>query len=98
MIKKSSLVKKHNELIDRESAYEILNKKIEQITQVKEAEEATQQESSERKGNEKSFVGEILGSTVTRQIGRTVAREVTRGFLGILGVWRKKRKKRFFFT
>jgi len=42
MIKKSSLVKKHNELIDRESAYEILNKKIEQITQVKEAKEATQ--------------------------------------------------------
>ncbi|HEY4756772.1 MAG TPA: helicase HerA-like domain-containing protein [Ignavibacteriaceae bacterium] len=42
MIKKSSLVKKHNELIDRESSYEILNKKIEQITQVKEAKEATQ--------------------------------------------------------
>lgn len=58
-------------MIDRESAYEILNKKIEQITQVKEAEEATQQESSERKGKEKSVVGEILGSTVTRQIGRT---------------------------
>lgn len=96
LVAKSMLVKKYNELIDRESAYEILNKKIEQITQVKEAEESAQQESSERKGKEKSVVGEILGSTVTRQIGRTVAREVTRGLLGILGIGGSRRSKSLF--
>ncbi len=96
LISKSVLVKKYNEVIDRESAYEILNKKIEQVTQDKEIEPVSQQESSERRGKEKSVVGEILGSTVTRQIGRTVAREVTRGLLGILGIGGTRRKKGLF--
>jgi uncharacterized protein len=96
LIAKSVLVKKYDEIIDRESAYEILNKKIEHVTQDKQAEEATRQETSRRKGKEKSVVGEILDSTVTRQIGRTVAREVTRGLLGILGIGGTRRKKDLF--
>lgn len=85
-LSKSMLVKKYNEVIDRESAYEILSKKIQQVTQEKKFEEAERQESSGRRGKEKSTVGKILDNTVTRQIGRTVAREVTRGLLGILGI------------
>jgi hypothetical protein len=96
LVGKSMLVKKYNEVLDRESAYEILNKKIEQVTQEKVAEEAAGQESSQSKGKEKGLVGEILGSTVTRQIGRTVAREVTRGLLGILGIGGTGRKKSLF--
>ena len=45
---KSKLVRKYSELIDRESAYEMLNKKItasEQEVEVKEEEKATQEES-----------------------------------------------------
>lgn len=95
LISKSMLVKKYNEVIDRESAYEILNKKIEQVAQ-DEVQQSAKQESSEKKGKEKSVVGEILGSTVTRQIGRTVAREVTRGLLGILGIGGTRRRKGLF--
>ena len=84
-----------NEVIDRESAYEILNKKIAQVTQEKATEEAVRQESSEKKKKEKSIVGEILGSTATRQIGSTVAREVTRGLLGILGIGGTRKKGLF---
>lgn len=94
LISKSMLVKKYNEVIDRESAYEILNKKIVLANEEKETEEAAKQESSGKK--EKGIVGEILGSTVTRQIGRTVAREVTRGLLGILGIGGTRRKKSLF--
>ena len=96
LLAKSMLAKKYNEIIDRESAYEILNRKIEQVNQDKETEIEARQESSDRKGKEKSVVGEILGSTVTRQIGRTVAREVTRGLLGILGIGGTKRRKSLF--
>ena len=96
LISKSMLVKKYNEVIDRESAYEMLKRKIEQLNQDKETEIESKQESSERKGKEKSVVGEILDSTVTRQIGRTVAREVTRGLLGILGIGSTRRKKSLF--
>jgi len=94
-LSKSMLVKKYNEVIDRESAYEILNKKIQLVTQEKEAEVAERQESTGRRGKEKSTVEKVLGSTVTRQIGRTVAREVARGLLGILGIGGSRRKGLF---
>ena len=96
LLAKSMLVKKYNEVINRESAYEILNRKIEQVTQEKEIEPPARQQSSGRPSKEKSVMGEILGSTVTRQIGRTVAREVTRGLLGILGIGGTRRKKSLF--
>ncbi|NWF89776.1 MAG: DUF853 family protein [Ignavibacteriaceae bacterium] len=96
LVAKSSLAKKYNEVIDRESAYEILNRKIEQVMQEKESEASAQQQSPGRPRKEKTVVGEILGSTVTRQIGRTVAREVTRGLLGILGIGGSRRKKSLF--
>jgi DNA helicase HerA-like ATPase len=96
LLSKSMLVKKYNELIDRESAYEILNRKIEQVTPEKDTEPSARQQSPGRPSKEKSVVGEILDSTVTRQIGRTVAREVTRGLLGILGIGGTRRKKSFF--
>jgi hypothetical protein len=95
LLAKSMLVNKYNEAIDRESAYEILKKKIEQVTQEQEEQKAQQQPSG-RSGKEKGVVGTILGSTVTRQIGRTVAREVTRGLLGILGIGGTRRRKGLF--
>lgn len=96
LLAKSMLVKKYNEVIDRESAHEILNRKIEQVTQEKEIEPPARQQSPGRPGKEKSVMGEILGSSVTRQIGRTVAREVARGLLGILGIGSTRRKKSLF--
>ena len=36
--------------------------------------------------NEKSTLEKVFSNTTTRQIGRTVARELTRGLLGVLGV------------
>lgn len=94
LLSRSSLVKKYNEVIDRESAYEILNKKLETVSQPTMPQETAKQgETYPRK--EKTVVGEILGSTVTRQIGRTVAREVTRGLLGMLGIGGTRRKSIF---
>ena len=54
-----------------------------------------------RRRGEKTQFDKILNSTTTRQIGRTVARELTRGLLGILGVKtttrRRRRKKPSWF-
>jgi hypothetical protein len=94
LVSKSMLAKKYNEVIDRESAYEILNRKLELVQQEDVPIETTSQAPSGRK--EKSTVEKVLGSTVTRQIGRTVAREVTRGLLGILGIGGTRRKKSIF--
>ncbi len=89
----SSLIRKYNEVIDRDSAYEILNEKIEKAKAEEHREEMQKQrEKASRttsRRQEKSTFEKIMSNTTTRQIGRTIARELTRGLLGVLGV--KKR-------
>ncbi len=98
IIKKSSMVKKYNKDIDPESAYEILTKKIAAAQEAKQQEELKkQQEKAARstsggsRRREKSTLEKIMNSTATRQIGRTIARELTRGLLGVLGIGGRKR-------
>ncbi|PPK88573.1 hypothetical protein CLV84_1542 [Neolewinella xylanilytica] len=98
LVDASSLVRKYNETLDRESAYEILEKKL---ARAKEAEhrEAMQDQrekasrtTSTRQGRptrQKSMLEEVMDSTLARQVSRTVAREVTRGILGVLGLRRR---------
>ncbi len=91
----SLLVKKYNRQIDSESAYEILSQKLKEAAEDEHKEEIRKQEEKAEK-QEKGFFDNIIDSTLTRQIGRTVAREVTRGLLGVLGLGGKSRKKGFF--
>lgn len=83
----SVLTDKYNEEIDRESAYEILCGKIEH----RKKEEPVVKETT-RRG--KSKVEAVLDNSVTRQIGRTVAREISRSLLGVLGIGGKKKSTR----
>ncbi|MCB0661398.1 MAG: DUF853 family protein [Saprospiraceae bacterium] len=91
---RSKIAKKYNEVIDRESALELLNAKIEDAAEEEHKEKMQEQKTSARKSTrkEKSIVEQVLDSTVTRQVGRTVARELSRGLLGILGVKTTGRK------
>jgi DNA helicase HerA-like ATPase len=82
---KSKLVKKYSELIDRESAYEMLNKKIEVIE-----EEVAKQE--EKKAEEKKATNEPSTSSV---VGKSVLKVLTsatfiRGAFSILSKIMKK--------
>ena len=81
----SALVQKYNQEIDRESAFEILAKRIEDNVPQKAAAKQTRQASTTAKP-EKSVIEQVTDSPLTKQIGRTVARELTRGLLGILGL------------
>lgn len=91
IVNSSKLAAKYNDVIDRESAMEILNKKLEEHKEVQQN-EAEGNQSSKKK--EKSTTEKILTSTTARQVGRTVAREVTRGILGVLGIGGTRRKKK----
>ncbi len=92
IVQRSPLVRKYNQEIDRESAYEILEEKMEAAAKAAHrAEMEAQREkaaksSSRSRRKEKSMFEEIMSNTTTRQIGRTVAREFTRGLLGVLGI------------
>ncbi len=95
IVDRSPLVKKYNKDIDRDSAYEMLEKKMEAAAKAEhKAEMAKQKEkakgSTRRRRAEKSTFEKIMSNTTTRQIGRTIAREFTRGLLGVLGI--KKRR------
>jgi len=91
ILKASELKDKYNKDIDRESAHEILAKKLEAARTEEHQEKLRQQREKGRRTSrrqEKTIIEQIMNSTVTRQIGRTVARELTRGLLGALGVKR----------
>lgn len=82
--KASEIYEYYNEEINRESAAEILTKKIEEAIQDEEQVETRSDTSSRRQ--EKSTIEKMMNSSVTRQVGRTVARELTRGLLGMFGI------------
>ncbi len=89
-ISASNLVAKYNEVIDRESAYEILNKKIQNAAE--ENSEETKNSSTKKKKEEKSTLEKVSENTMVRQVGRTVVKEITRGLLGVLGFGGKSKK------
>lgn len=72
----SKLVKKYAEELDRESAYELLNKKIEEANQVQEEQEVTE----EPKSNEPSTT-EVVGKSVLKVV---TSASFIRGAFGVL--------------
>ncbi|MGE0567358.1 MAG: helicase HerA-like domain-containing protein [Bacteroidia bacterium] len=89
---KSQVISKYNQIIDRESAYEILNEKLDEIS-----EENSNKEPKSKK-TEKSTIEKMSENTMVRQVGRTVVREITRGLLGVLGLGgsTRRRKSKWF--
>ena len=80
---KSKLVRKYSETDDSESAYEILNAKLEEAAA--KSEERAEAKKPAKKA-EKSAVEQVLDNSVTRQIGRTAASVITRSLLGAFGL------------
>jgi DNA double-strand break repair helicase HerA and related ATPase len=83
LVSKSRLVKKYEHTDDAESAYEILNAKIEEAA-AKTAQVKEEKKISRRP--EKTTIEQVLDNSVTRQIGRTAANVITRSLLGALGL------------
>lgn len=90
LTKSSTLIDKYNNSFNRESAYEILTKKMEEA-----ADEEIERPATRKRGRpkeEKSFMEEVIESRMARDIGRTFTREITRGILGVLGIKRRYRR------
>ncbi|MEO8066151.1 MAG: helicase HerA-like domain-containing protein [Flavobacteriales bacterium] len=85
LVAQSALAGKYNQAIDRESAFELLEKRLkgeEREKQEKEPEDKTKRSTKK----ETSTIEDISKNTMVRQVGRTVFRELARGLLGVLGV------------
>lgn len=74
----SKLVKKYAEEMDRESAYEILTKKLEEATQ---AAEESQKEEKEEKEDKGPSTAEVIGKSVTKVV---TSASFIRGVFGVL--------------
>nr|WP_294937267.1 helicase HerA-like domain-containing protein [uncultured Flavobacterium sp.] len=75
----SKLAKKYNKVVDNESAYEILNEKIEKAAQQAQAEEETQAEAKRQKSEPST--AEVIGKSVTKVV---TSASFIRGAFGIL--------------
>jgi len=89
LVNKSFLVKKYNEVIDNESAFEILTKKMEAATEQQQQEQEAKEETKTTK--ETSF----FDNPIVKQVGRTAASVLTRGLLGALGLTGRSKKRLF---
>jgi len=112
LVKSSRLLEKYSRTIDRESAHEILTKKLEAAHEDKQRaemqaqwekarleEERARQRSAPRSTGSRSrplpnSLDSVLGTGASRTIGNTVAREITRGLMGVLGLGGTTRRKK----
>jgi uncharacterized protein len=94
IVMSSKLVSKYNNPVDSESAYEILNKKIEEAQQRSQEIDQLQEKAKAEKAapKEKSF----LDNPIVRSAGRTAATMITRSLLGVLGLGSSRRRKSLF--
>ncbi len=87
LVARSTLAKKYNEKIDRESAHEILEERIARSGPIEE--EVVER----KKEKDQNTWTDISRNPMARQIGNTFVRELTRGLLGVLGI-KSTRKRR----
>jgi uncharacterized protein len=100
VVANSQIAQKYNEVINRESAFEILSEKISRIqeTALQESKMQTNTSTSRPSGAsarkekpEPGMIENISKNTMVRQVGRAVVTEVTRGILGIFGLGGRRR-------
>lgn len=95
VVASSSIIRKYNEVVDRESAYEILNEKLASVQ-----EEAPAAARRGRPKEEKSTLDTLLSSSAGKQMARTAANLITRTLLGAIGfsgtTTRKKKTTSWF--
>ena len=90
----SKLASKYNQDVDNESAYELLNKKLEVAQQrSNEIQQMQEQAKVEKKAAAKPEPT-WLDNPIVKQAGRTAASIITRSLLGVLGVGASTRRRK----
>jgi len=97
IVSSSQMVLKYNDAIDRESAYEILEAKLNNAKAEKEEDEIEVKPKTRTTKEDKpepSVIERMSKNTMVRQVGNTVVREIARGILGVLGLGGRSSKKK----
>lgn len=93
-IMRSSRIKpKYDEIINRESAYEMLNQKLESSSISEKKQPAP---TKGRPKQEKSTFEKVMDSPLTKQVGRTFTTSLIRGIMGIITNKQSKKNSSWF--
>lgn len=90
LLDNSEIYDEYAQDIDRESAYEILSKKLVQAADETEKKSKSGRSKSSSKEDD-SLLEKMSENTMIRQLGRTATREIVRGILGALGIKKSRR-------
>lgn len=95
VVSKSKLAPKYNQSIDSESAYEILNNKLQQTANnsQQQAQQTAQQTTSRQQSVKQAKETSIFDNPAVKQMERTAASVITRSLLGALGLGGSSRRK-----
>ena len=89
----SVLAKKYNVIIENDSAYEILNRKLQEAASLEKQEEEEKAQAKPRKAAREES---IFDNTAVKQASRTAASIITRSLLGALGLGGRSKRKSLF--
>ena len=100
IIDNSEIKEKYEKVVDRESAYEILQGKMSSAKE-EETDETEKSTAREKEDDSGGGILDTVGSAVNSPVGKMVMREVTRGLLGVLGLktttTRRRKSKGLFW-
>lgn len=96
IIRKSNLATKYNQAVDRESAYEILTSRINDYhaNEISDKSVAAKSGAEKKHLDDNSILDNPLLKSIGRQVTNTVAKEITRGLLGAIGLGGSSRRRR----
>ncbi len=90
IVSKSKLAAKYNQVIDSQSAYELLTSKLEEAAEKSKAEEPAKAGKKE----EESTFEKVANNTIVKSIVRTAGTTIVRSLLGALGLGGRSRTKK----
>ncbi len=99
IVSRSRLIRKYSESINTESAHEILSRKMEFAQQEEQQERLREEQEKAREAQRRTTTGRsssraqksTFEKVVNSSAGRTIAREIARGLLGVLGIGGKRK-------
>jgi DNA helicase HerA-like ATPase len=94
LVARSTLARKYNEVINRESAFEMLEERFKDNEEDAPVKPSPRKETSTTTRREESTIEKVTKNTMVRQVGNTLMRELARGLLGVLGLKSTTRRRR----
>ncbi|WP_155756529.1 helicase HerA-like domain-containing protein, partial [Riemerella anatipestifer] len=91
----SALVKKYQNSIDKENAYEILSKRMVPATEESQASQEAPKTTVTKEQEEPSLFDTILKNPMAKTFGTTLMREGAKAILGMLGLKSTYRRRRY---